>query len=156
MSPRESRLFLRAACGAGAGTARAKVPCMTNLKSTIQELANKILTERLNNMPTAELLRVAYGDAVELPDAPAPTPRPALGLREALVRVLRDAERPLTSNDIVARVQALRPNSPDPSIRSEITRARHMGIAKLTGEPRGGTYTVARSTMRPRARAAGE
>jgi hypothetical protein len=112
------------------------------------------LAEQLADLPAAdfaEMLALARGAATETP-APLPVARPNMSLKEALVEVMRATERPLTSNEIVARVIAVRPGSPDPSIRSEISRARKLGAIVLRGDPRGGTYTiapVARSTRAP-------
>lgn len=88
------------------------------------------------------------------PPRPQPPGRAGMSLKEALVEVMQQAERPLTSSEIVARVMAMRPGSPDPSIRSEISRARKLGVIRLQGDPRGGTYTFApRIPTRPAPRA---
>jgi hypothetical protein len=105
----------------------------------------------LEALPLAEIahLFAVARDAsasVSAPAAPAdgtPAPRPGVSLKAALAEVMQSAEKPLTSNEIVARVAVLRPGSEEPSIRSEISRARKLGFIRLQGDPRGGTYTLA-------------
>lgn len=134
------------------------------MANNIRKIWNSIIATRLESMTTEELLelnRTGALDGVAVPvgtfappttsvraSAPpphAPTGRPSMSLKEALVDVMSRAERPLTSNEIVARVIAARPGSPDPSIRSEISRARKLGVIALRGDPRGGTYTLTRA-----------
>lgn len=114
----------------------------------VEELAAQLAD--LPPVDFAEMLRITRSSAE---GSRAPAARPNMSLKEALSEVMRAAERPLTSNEIVARVIALRPGSPDPSIRSEISRARRVGTIMLKGDPRGGTYTAsaALKSVPPRA-----
>jgi hypothetical protein len=143
---------------------------MSDIKRILNELIaarfetmtpNELATE-LASLPLADLVRV-YASGVldsEVPQPPrlsavarrdTPTQGEPVTLKAAFMRALHEAERPLTSNDIVERVIAIRPSSPEGSIRSEISRARKLGVVKLQGDPRGGTYTLnaSRSTIRP-------
>jgi len=110
----------------------------------------------LQGLPTTELVHL-YALALDAGGASAPPAappaRPNISLKEALVEVMRSSEKPLTSNEIVARVTVLRPGSEEPSIRSEISRARKLGVIVLRGDPRGGTYTPAASVARAPSRA---
>jgi hypothetical protein len=68
-----------------------------------------------------------------------------------LQRRVAELDRPLTGEDIVTRVLALRPGTPVASIRSDISRGYRSGFLKLHGDVRnGGTYTLGRSGTRMR------
>lgn len=109
----------------------------------LSELRNRLDTMTVEEqralarmIPTDQLLALA---AIE------PEATESLTMREAILRALDTAEKPLTSAELWQRAARLRPGSHEPSIRSEISALHRTNQIRVLGDPRhGGTYVAAK------------
>jgi hypothetical protein len=95
------------------------------------------LRRRLAAMPTEDLVRllsVAPAAPVAEAEGPAPT------VRTLIRRVLGRSALP--SQEVVRRVQTLRPGTPGPTVRSDLSRMRVEGELTAVGPVRGGRLKV--------------
>lgn len=113
-----------------------------NLSTYPSEAIAAELERRLASMPTAEL--------VSLLRDTAPPPAPVSQVVAAQAPTVRDLIRrvlgrgSMRSQDVVAAVQALRPGTPSPTVRSDLSRMRVEGQLKAVGPVRGGKLRVVR------------
>jgi hypothetical protein len=102
------------------------------------------LERRLQEMPTAELVQLLR-DTVPPPPASATLPSPAPHVETPTVRALIRrvlGRSSMRSQDVVAAVQQLRPGTPAPTVRSDLSRMRAEGVLRAVGPVRGGKLRV--------------
>jgi hypothetical protein len=103
------------------------------------DLIAQELRARLAAMPTAELVGLLRDTTP--PPAPVPTAAPTATVRELIRQALGRAS--MRSQDIVAAVQARRPGTPGPTVRSDLSRMRAEGELRAVGPVRGGKLRTA-------------
>jgi len=89
------------------------------------------LEKRLASLPLEQLVRLlTNAEALEPPAAPS------LTVRGLIRKVL--GSRSMRSQEVVAAVQQLRPGTPGPTVRSDLSRMRAEGLLAAVGPVRGG------------------
>lgn len=127
--------------------------------ASINDLIKAELAKRVGTLSTEELTQLLaasggrrsrrpasgthrlFPHGAEPPRASTP-PAGQLTIAGAILDACTHAGRPLTSSELVVQVQALRPNTPPNSVRSEVSRMASAGQLRLTGTPRHGVYSV--------------
>jgi hypothetical protein len=102
------------------------------------DLIAQELRARLASMPTSDLVELLRESVMPtaIPEAPAATPT----VRQLIKQVLGRGSLP--SQEVVRRVQALRPGTPGPTVRSDLSRMRVEGQLRAVGPVRGGKLRV--------------
>jgi hypothetical protein len=102
------------------------------------DLIAQELRARLATMPTSDLVELLRESVMPtaIPEAPAATPT----VRTLIRRVL--GKGAMRSQDVVAAVQRLRPGTPGPTVRSDLSRMRVEGLLRAVGPVRGGKLRV--------------
>ncbi len=107
------------------------------------DLIAQELRARLAAAPLSELVALLRDSApppAPLAPSKAPAPAGAPTVRSLIRRVL--GRTSLHSQEVVARVQALRPGTPGPTVRSDLSRMRVEGELKAVGPVRGGKLRI--------------
>jgi hypothetical protein len=99
------------------------------------DLIAQELRARLAALTTTELVGLLR-ESVAPPPAPAPEAAPQPTVRALIRQVLGRGSLP--SQEVVRRVQALRPGTPGPTVRSDLSRMRVEGQLRAVGPVRGG------------------
>jgi hypothetical protein len=119
------------------GTYALDLPSSRPASEAPSDLIAEELRARLAAMPTTELVGL-------LRDTVRPTAAPAGDVptvRGLIRRVLGRSS--MRSQDVVAAVQQLRPGTPGPTVRSDLSRMRAEGELRAVGPVRGGKLRTA-------------